>query len=78
MERRIGRLVLPVLGLACGGGGALSAERALARTPGVLRAYVNPGTEMAYVEYDYAITSPKQLAQAVAGAGLRAGEPVLR
>ena len=78
MERRIARVVFPVHGLAWGGGGALTAERALARTPGVLRAYVNPATEMAYVEFDYSTTTTKELARAVADAGLHSGEPVLR
>ncbi|MHB1005978.1 MAG: heavy-metal-associated domain-containing protein [Chloroflexota bacterium] len=72
------RVVLPVHGLSCGGGGALTAERAIARTPGVLRAYVNPATEMAYVEYDPAATTPTEFARAVARVGLRAGEPVTR
>ncbi|MHB1131596.1 MAG: hypothetical protein ACYC4L_04330 [Chloroflexota bacterium] len=78
MERRVGRVVLPVHGLSCGGGGALTAERALAHVPGVLRAYVNPATEMAYVEYDSATTTTAEFSRAVAGVGLRAGEPVTR
>lgn len=78
MDPRIARVVFPVHGLACGGGGALTAERALTRTPGVLRAYVNPATEMAYVEFDYSTTTTKELARAMADAGLHAGEPVLR
>lgn len=32
-------------------------EKALRETPGVLRAFVNPATEMAYVEYDAAVCS---------------------
>ena len=46
------RVTLPIAGLMCGGGGALTIERALQQVPGVIRAYVNPATEMAYVEYD--------------------------
>ena len=72
------RITLPLYGLACGGGGALTAERALAKVPGVDRTYVNPLTEMAYVEYDPAITQPAQLIAALEGVGLRAGEPSLR
>jgi cation transport ATPase len=72
------RVTLPIHGLAYGGGGALTAERALARVPGVQRAYVNPLTEMAYVEYDPAITQPAQLTAVVEGVGLRVGEPGLR
>lgn len=43
---------LPVYRLGCGGGGALTVERQLAKTRGVTRVYVNPATEMAYVDYD--------------------------
>ena len=72
------RVTVPIYGLACGGGGALIAEHALARVPGVRRAYVNPLTEMAYVEYDPAIAEPAGLVTALESAGLRAGEPSLR
>ncbi|HET7271996.1 MAG TPA: heavy metal-associated domain-containing protein [Rubrobacter sp.] len=72
------RATVPIFGLACGGGGALTAERSLAKVPGVKRAYVNPLTEMAYVEYDPAITDQVGLIAAIESAGLRAGEPSLR
>lgn len=78
MARTLARVVLPVYGLACGGGGALTAERALARVPGVVRAYVNPATEMAYVEYDPATTRTTELARAVESVGLNVGDPVAR
>ncbi len=45
------RATLPISGLICGGGGALTLERAIQALPGVIRVYVNPATEMAYVEY---------------------------
>lgn len=67
------RVTLPVYGLGCGGGGALAAERALSKAPGVKRAYVNPLTEMAYIEYDPALTGPEQLAAVVVGAGFVVG-----
>ncbi|NUQ10743.1 MAG: hypothetical protein HUU26_00225 [Gemmatimonadaceae bacterium] len=41
-------------------------ERALRETPGVLRAYVNPATEMAYVEYDAAVCSSAVLSGVIA------------
>lgn len=63
------RVTLPVYGLGCGGGGALALERALSKAPGVQRAYVNPLTEMAYIEYDPALTGPERLAALVAEAG---------
>ncbi len=59
------RTTIPVFGLTCGGGGALTAERALARVRGVVRAYVNPATEMAYVQFDSAICGEQQLLQAL-------------
>lgn len=72
------RVIVPIGGLACGGGGALAVERALERTPGVVRVYVNPLTEMAYVQFDAAQTSAGHLVAAVERAGFRAGEPVVR
>ena len=69
------RVTLPIYGLSCGGGGALTAERALARLPGVLRAYVNPAMETAYVVYDPTSVSPRDLVAAIASVGLGAGEP---
>ena len=59
MERE--RITLPIYNLGCGGGGALTIERALTRAPGVLQAYVNPLTEMAYVVYDPALASVEHL-----------------
>lgn len=67
------RVTLPIYGLGCGGGGALAVERTLSKTTGVRRAYVNPLTEMAYIEYDPALTDLEQLGAAVAGAGFGVG-----
>ena len=67
------RVTLAVEGLSCGGGGALTAERALTRVPGVVRAYVNPATEMAYVEYTPAVCSPARLQTALQAEGFTAG-----
>jgi Cu+-exporting ATPase len=69
------RVTMPIEGLGCWGSGALIVERAVAKAPGVLRAYVNPATEMAYIEYDTAATDPQRLAAAVARAGFQAGLP---
>lgn len=60
---------LPLTDLGCGGGDALAVERELMRVNGVARVYVNPLTEMAYVEYDAALCSRAQLAAALRRAG---------
>lgn len=60
---------LPVYRLSCGGGGALTLERQLAKTPGVIRAYVNPTTEMAYVDYDPTHVDADELRGVIARAG---------
>lgn len=65
------RISLPIFGLTCGGGGATTVERVLLRAPGVSFAYVNPATEMAYVEYDPEQTEPRKLQRAIESAGYR-------
>jgi copper chaperone CopZ len=72
------RITVPVEGLSCGGGGALAVERALMKMPGVIRVYVNPATEMAYVEYDPEVTDVHRLVATVDRTGFRAGTPVAR
>ena len=67
------RVTIPIFGFACGGGGCLVAERALARVAGVIRVYVNPATEMAYVEFDPVLATPQQLVAALELVGFRAG-----
>lgn len=63
------RTTLPVYSLGCGGGDALALERDLRRIPGVRNVYVNPATEMAYVQYDAAEVDASALAAAIAQAG---------
>ena len=74
MERRE-RVVLPIYGLDCAGAAA-AIERALASTGGVLRAYVNPATETAFMDYDAGRTDPWLLTLAVEKAGYMSGPPV--
>lgn len=71
-------LTLPIHGLACGGGGSLTVERALEKVYGVSQAYVNPATEMAYIKYDADLTDPELLVAAVERMGFSAGEPSVR
>lgn len=72
------RVTIEITGLGCGGSGALTVERALARLPGVKRAYVNPATETAYVEYNPTVVRPRALATSIEAAGFRPAEPVRR
>ena len=69
-------LQIPVYDLGCGGAGATTIERELAATDGVVRVYVNPATETAYVDYDPLEVDPSTLARAVERAGYRAGRPI--
>lgn len=71
-------VTLSIDGLSCGGGGVLIVERVLAHTPGVTHVYVNPATEMAYIEYDPTVTTLERLMEAVKRSGFRAGEPSSR
>ena len=71
------RVTLPIFGLGCGTE-APTVERALARVPGVLHAYVSSATEMAYVDYKSCSCNAEALRQAVTSVGLRAGVPGFR
>ncbi len=72
------RISLPILGLSCAGGGALTLERVLRRLPGVTWVYVNPATEMAYVEYSPDQIMLDDVARAVESAGFRTVLPGAR
>lgn len=72
------RVTLPLYNLGCGGGEALTIERAIARLPGVTQVYINPLTEMAYVVYDQALLSPEQLQIELGRLGYGAPTPVPR
>ena len=68
-------LRIPVYDLGCGGAGASTIERRLAATDGVVRVYVNPATETAYVEYDPGKTDARTLARVIEQVGYGAGRP---
>jgi copper chaperone CopZ len=65
------KLTLPVTGLACGGGGARTVEKVVARVAGVRTVYVNPASETAWIEYDPDRCRPEQLRAAIESAGYR-------
>ena len=66
------RVELPIRGFDCPATGRVI-ERELALTPGVLKGYVNAATEIAYIEYDTAVTDPARIAQAIERAGYASG-----
>ena len=69
------RVTLPISGLACGGGGVISIEQTLQALTGVIRTYVNPATEMAYVEYWPTEVTTDQLATAIEELGYETIRP---
>lgn len=78
MTVKTSRVTIAIFGLGCGGGGSLTVERALTKVPGVVRAYVNPATEMAYIEFNPTECSCDQLVSAIKRTGFDAGKPTLR
>jgi P-type Cu+ transporter len=67
------RVTVEIFGLSCGG--ALILERSLQHVPGVGQVYVNPATEMAYVEYDPSVCDAPDLVHAIEKTGFGAGQP---
>lgn len=72
------RTMLPIWDFNCPGSEALIVERALLKVAGIMDAYVNPATEIAYVEPDPAQTGVAQLITAIEHSGFHAGVPILR
>lgn len=62
-------VILPVAGLACGGGGYRTVERVLKTVSGVESVTVNPVTEAAYVTIDRKRCSEATLRRALDRAG---------
>lgn len=44
------KLSIPLRGFSCGGGGALQLEKQISKLGGVVKVYVNPATEQAYLD----------------------------
>jgi len=65
------RVTFQLTGVTCPGSEVLQLERAMSRAPGVMTAYVNPGTEKAYVEYDPDRCAPEGLKAVIQGAGFK-------
>jgi copper chaperone CopZ len=64
---------VPIIGLSCGGGGALSLEHALGEMDGILTAWVNPATETAYVTLDPERILMRDVIRTIEACGYAAG-----
>ena len=69
------KVSLPIIGLSLGGCGALTVERVLTRRDGVLRAYVNPAMETAYVDYDPECVTADEIAKTIRELGYETAVP---
>lgn len=72
------RLTIAVSGLSVHPDAAGAVEHALLSVPGVVRAYVNADTEMAYVEYRTSEVAPNRLVAELEQAGYSAGDLTVR
>lgn len=70
------QLTIPIFGLTCGGGGALTLEQALSELPGVVEVYVNPATETAYITCSPESPKPEQVTTTIRSLGLRMGAQI--
>jgi len=71
-------VALSILGLEKHGERAQALQAVLQRLRGVVRAYVSPFTELAYVDYAAAQVTENQLVEAVVDAGYRVDEQARR
>ena len=71
MTRRTTTLMLE--NAYCLGGSAQTLEQALREVPGVRRAYVNPVTEAAYVDFDADQCTDADLIRVVESLGIKVG-----
>lgn len=72
---RVHQIRIPILDLGCGSSTTRHLERAIAGTDGVLRVYVNPATETAYVDVDPVAVDAWTIARVIAAEGYRPGRP---
>ena len=70
MKRTTTTMLLEDLG--CAGGSAHSLERVLTRVAGVIRVYVNPVTETAYIEFDADRCTETDIVRAAESLGVHA------
>ncbi len=63
---------IPVLDLGCGGGRSLALERILDRMDGIVRVYVDPATETAYVTLEDRVPV-HDVVRVIEGLGYRTG-----
>jgi cytochrome c oxidase subunit II len=68
------RLTVAIEGLSAAPDAPARITRVLEGTPGVVRAYVNPDTEMAYVEYRQGEITPGKLFAAIEAQGFTTGD----
>jgi len=72
------RMTLPLYDLRGNDDTLLLIKQALVQEAGVKYVYVNADTEMAYVEYDPAMTSQDKVVAVVEQAGFHVGKPGMR
>lgn len=68
------RTVLPLAPFGCAGSERYTVERVLHGEPGVVEVFVNPVTEMAYVDYDPLLTGPTELFDVLRRTGFAPGD----
>lgn len=71
-------VTIPIEGLNCPGSDTAWLEQVLSKIEGVIYYYVNPCTEMAYLEFDPVVCNPVFLLSTIQKAGFKADEFSLR
>lgn len=76
--RNLTRVTISIDDPPCGCSGSISIERHLASLRGVVQAYVNPHTEMAYVAFDPCACRLEQIYEVIRELGYCPGETQVR